>query len=67
MLAASEPAPGSVRVKAEVLSPRTQGTTYFCFCASVPYLRMGKHMLVWPETDFATGPLARARASTART
>ena len=33
---ASVPAPGSVRPKAPSFSPFARGTTYFCFCSSVP-------------------------------
>ena len=36
--AASEPAPGSVRLQAPIFSPRASGTSQRCFCSSVPNL-----------------------------
>jgi len=34
---ASEPASGSDKQKAPIISPLASGIKYFCFCASVPY------------------------------
>ena len=38
---ASVPAPGSVRPNAPNFSPFARGTRYFCFCSSVPKVRIG--------------------------
>jgi hypothetical protein len=38
---ASEPAPGSVSPNAASLRPATRSGRYFCFCSSVPNLKMG--------------------------
>ena len=49
-MAASVPAPGSVRPKAPSFSPEARGTRYFCFCSSVPYASMGQqHREPWAE------------------
>ncbi len=37
---ASEPDCGSVSAKAPISRPSAIARTYFCFCSSVPYLRM---------------------------
>ena len=38
--AASQPAPGSVRAKAPIFSPRASGRRYFCFWSSLPNFSM---------------------------
>ena len=40
MAVASEPDCGSVSAKAPISRPSAIARTYFCFCASVPNLRM---------------------------
>src|SRR3546814_7678913 len=40
MAVASEPDCGSVSAKAPISSPSAIARTYFCFCASVPWVRM---------------------------
>src|SRR4051812_8522341 len=35
---ASEPASGSDKQNAPIISPLARGTKYFCFCSSVPYV-----------------------------
>ena len=37
---ASEPAPGSVIAKQEILSPSMVGSRYSCFCSSLAWNRM---------------------------
>ena len=41
MLAMSLPASGSVMPSAAIFSPLIAGTSYRCFCSSVPHLRIG--------------------------
>ena len=41
MAAASDPAPGSVRPKATILSPEAMEGPYFFFCSSFPPIRIG--------------------------
>lgn len=40
MFEASEPDCGSVRAKAPISLPSAMARTYFCFCSSLPFLRM---------------------------
>ena len=50
-MAASVPAPASVRPKAPSFSPLHSPGRYFCFCSSVPKVAMGQqHREEWAET-----------------
>ena len=42
-LVASEPASGSLRAKAPMISPEHRRGRYFCFCSSVPYFSRPQH------------------------
>ena len=65
-MAASVPAPGSVRPKAPSHSPVHSLLRYFCFCSSVPYWLMGQqHREVWADT--MTEVVAQCLASSSHT
>src|ERR1700710_2872663 len=56
---ASEPASGSLRQNAPIISPLANGTKYFCFCASVPYFSNPKQ-----TSELFTDTTTEADAST---
>ena len=62
--AASLPEVGSVSPHAPIFSPRTSGTRYRCFCASVPNSEMcDEHRPLCAATDSATAGSTRASSS----
>jgi hypothetical protein len=57
MLATSDPAFGSEMPRQAILVPLIAGTTYSCFCSSVPNLRIGGvAMSVCTATAIPTPP-----------
>ena len=66
MAVASEPDCGSVRAKAPISAPSAIARTYFCFCASVPWVRMPLQnselltdmMVEWAASAAATSIMA---------
>jgi hypothetical protein len=64
---ASEPASGSVRAKAPIVSPRASGGTKRARCSSVPNARIGSvHALVCTATVTPTPASARESSSSTR-
>ncbi len=62
---ASVPAPGSVRPKAPIFLPLARSGRYFCFCSSVPYVRIGSQQRdVCADTITAVVPQTFANSST---
>jgi hypothetical protein len=61
---ASEPALGSVKPHAPNFSPRASGTRYFCFCSSVPNMKMWfEQSELCAATEMPTEPSTRESSS----
>ena len=61
MAVASEPDCGSVSAKAPISAPSAIARTYFCFCSSLPWVRMplqNSELLTDMMVEWAASPAA---------